>query len=100
LIKNEAPWKEGSNITAAEHIGMRLRPTVSAAVGIVLALALIRGFARREASGIGNFWVDLREPLYWIRREDLTSICRRDFRRARAAVASPAGRIEQVSFSR
>src|SRR5215469_11234575 len=32
---------------------------VSAAVGIVLALALIRGFARREASGIGNFWVDL-----------------------------------------
>jgi K+-transporting ATPase ATPase A chain len=32
---------------------------VSAAVGIALALALIRGFARREAEGIGNFWVDV-----------------------------------------
>ena len=32
---------------------------VSAAVGIVLAIALIRGFARREAKTLGNFWVDL-----------------------------------------
>jgi potassium-transporting ATPase potassium-binding subunit len=39
--------------------GLTVPNFVSAAVGIVLALALIRGFARREASGIGNFWVDL-----------------------------------------
>src|SRR6202049_3599274 len=39
--------------------GLTVHNFVSAAVGIVLALALIRGFARREASGIGNFWVDL-----------------------------------------
>jgi K+-transporting ATPase ATPase A chain len=32
---------------------------VSAATGIALAIALIRGFARRSASNIGNFWVDL-----------------------------------------
>jgi K+-transporting ATPase ATPase A chain len=32
---------------------------VSAATGIALAVALIRGFARRSAAGIGNFWVDL-----------------------------------------
>src|SRR4029077_14431692 len=32
---------------------------VSAATGIALAIALIRGFARRSAKGIGNFWVDL-----------------------------------------
>jgi potassium-transporting ATPase potassium-binding subunit len=32
---------------------------VSAAVGIVLAIALIRGFARRSAHTVGNFWVDL-----------------------------------------
>jgi len=32
---------------------------VSAATGIALAVALIRGFARRSAKGIGNFWVDL-----------------------------------------
>src|ERR1043166_448902 len=31
----------------------------SAAVGIVLAIAFIRGIARREAKTIGNFWVDL-----------------------------------------
>jgi K+-transporting ATPase ATPase A chain len=38
---------------------------VSAATGIALALALIRGFARREANTIGNFWVDLtRATLY------------------------------------
>jgi K+-transporting ATPase ATPase A chain len=32
---------------------------VSAAVGIAVAVALIRGFARRTASTIGNFWVDV-----------------------------------------
>jgi K+-transporting ATPase ATPase A chain len=32
---------------------------VSAATGIALAIALIRGFARRSAQTIGNFWVDL-----------------------------------------
>jgi potassium-transporting ATPase potassium-binding subunit len=39
--------------------GLTVHNFVSAAAGIALALALIRGFARREASGIGNFWVDL-----------------------------------------
>jgi potassium-transporting ATPase potassium-binding subunit len=38
---------------------------VSAATGISVAFALIRGFARRSAQGIGNFWVDLtRSTLY------------------------------------
>jgi len=32
---------------------------VSPAVGIVAAIALVRGFARKESSTIGNFWVDL-----------------------------------------
>src|SRR5882672_1596843 len=39
--------------------GLTVHNFASAAVGIMLALALIRGFARREVSGIGNFWVDL-----------------------------------------
>src|SRR4029077_8722718 len=39
--------------------GLTVQHFVSAAVGIALGIALIRGFARREASGIGNFWVDL-----------------------------------------
>jgi len=37
----------------------------SAAVGISVAIALIRGFARQEAKAVGNFWVDLtRSTLY------------------------------------
>src|SRR6202030_1633530 len=38
---------------------------LSAATGLAVAFALIRGFARRSAQGIGNFWVDLtRGTLY------------------------------------
>src|ERR1700755_904420 len=45
--------------------GLTVHHFVSAATGIALALALIRGFARREAKAIGNFWVDLtRTTLY------------------------------------
>jgi potassium-transporting ATPase potassium-binding subunit len=39
--------------------GLTVHNFVSAATGIALALALIRGFVRREARAIGNFWVDL-----------------------------------------
>src|SRR5262252_3615046 len=45
--------------------GLTVHNFVSAATGIALALALIRGFVRREAKTIGNFWVDLtRTTLY------------------------------------
>ena len=39
--------------------GLTVHNFVSAATGIALAIALIRGFARRSAEGVGNFWVDL-----------------------------------------
>ena len=39
--------------------GLTVHNFVSAATGIAMALALIRGFVRREAKTIGNFWVDL-----------------------------------------
>jgi K+-transporting ATPase ATPase A chain len=39
--------------------GLTVHNFVSAATGIALAIALIRGFTRRSARGIGNFWVDL-----------------------------------------
>src|SRR5467141_1523631 len=45
--------------------GLTVHNFVSAATGIALALALIRGFARREAKAIGNCWVDVtRTTLY------------------------------------
>jgi K+-transporting ATPase ATPase A chain len=39
--------------------GLTVHNFVSAATGIALAVALIRGFARRSARAIGNFWTDL-----------------------------------------
>jgi potassium-transporting ATPase potassium-binding subunit len=39
--------------------GLTVHNFVSAATGIALAIALVRGFARRSAKSIGNFWVDL-----------------------------------------
>jgi potassium-transporting ATPase potassium-binding subunit len=39
--------------------GLAFHNFVSAAVGIVLAIAFLRGIARRESKTIGNFWVDL-----------------------------------------
>jgi K+-transporting ATPase ATPase A chain len=39
--------------------GLTVHNFVSAATGIALALAFIRGFSRASANGLGNFWVDL-----------------------------------------
>ena len=39
--------------------GLAVQNFVSAAVGIVVAIALIRGFTRSKTDRIGNFWVDL-----------------------------------------
>ncbi|HVL62585.1 MAG TPA: potassium-transporting ATPase subunit KdpA [Microbacterium sp.] len=39
--------------------GLAVQNFVSAAVGIAVAIALVRGFARRKSGTIGNFWVDL-----------------------------------------
>ncbi|MBC8104065.1 MAG: potassium-transporting ATPase subunit KdpA [Cytophagales bacterium] len=39
---------------------------MSAATGIAVALALVRGFARRSAEGIGNFWVDATRAILYV----------------------------------
>ena len=43
----------------AQMAGLTVHNFVSAATGIAMAVALIRGFVRREAKTVGNFWVDL-----------------------------------------
>jgi potassium-transporting ATPase potassium-binding subunit len=43
----------------AQMAGLTVQNFVSAATGIALAVALIRGFTRRSANAIGNFWLDL-----------------------------------------
>ena len=48
-----------------QMLGLTVQNFVSAAVGMAVVVALIRGFARRSAQTIGNFWVDLtRTTLY------------------------------------
>jgi K+-transporting ATPase ATPase A chain len=42
-----------------QFAGLAVQNFVSAAVGIAVAVALVRGFARRGSATIGNFWVDL-----------------------------------------
>jgi potassium-transporting ATPase potassium-binding subunit len=46
--------------------GLAYHNFASAAVGIALAVAFIRGIARRESKTIGNFWVDLTRCFLWV----------------------------------
>lgn len=60
-------WYSGevalSNLS--QMLGLTIHNFLSAATGIAIAFALFRGFARRQASGIGNFWADMtRVTLY------------------------------------
>lgn len=48
-----------------QMVGMTTQNFVSAAAGMAMLVALIRGFVRRQAATVGNFWVDLtRSTLY------------------------------------
>ncbi len=46
--------------------GLAYHNFLSAAVGIAIAIAVIRGIARRESETIGNFWVDLTRCILWV----------------------------------
>jgi K+-transporting ATPase ATPase A chain len=56
-------WQSYSGESAlgytAQMIGLAVQNFVSAAVGIAVAVALVRGFARSRTDQLGNFWVDL-----------------------------------------
>ena len=48
-----------------QMLGLAVQNFLSAATGIAVLIALIRGFVRRNANGVGNFWVDMtRSTLY------------------------------------
>lgn len=49
----------------ANMLGLAIHNWMSAAVGLAIAIAVIRGFSRNTSAGIGNFWVDVtRGTLY------------------------------------
>ena len=49
-----------------QMVALAVQNFFSAATGIAVAFALIRGFARRSAQGIGNFWVDVTRSTIYI----------------------------------
>ena len=56
-------WQAYSGESTQGHLvqmaGLAVQNFVSAAVGIAVAMALVRGFARNRTGELGNFWVDL-----------------------------------------
>ena len=63
-------WQAYSGETTMSYFtqmaGLAFHNFVSAAVGIALAIAFIRGIARRQMQTIGNFWVDLVRSCLWV----------------------------------
>jgi K+-transporting ATPase ATPase A chain len=49
-----------------QMLGLTVQNFLSAATGIAVAFALMRGFARSGAGGIGNFWVDVLRITLWL----------------------------------
>jgi potassium-transporting ATPase potassium-binding subunit len=49
-----------------QMVGLAYHNFLSAAVGIAVAIALVRGIARRQASTIGNFWVDATRSILYV----------------------------------
>ena len=63
-------WQNYSGETTMSYFtqmaGLAYHNFTSAAVGIAIAIAFIRGIARREMETIGNFWVDLVRSCLWV----------------------------------
>jgi K+-transporting ATPase ATPase A chain len=63
-------WQNYAGETTMSYLtqmaGLAYHNFMSAAVGIVLAIAFIRGIARRQMQTIGNFWVDLVRCSLWV----------------------------------
>ncbi len=63
-------WQNYSGESTMSYLtqmaGLAYHNFTSAAVGIALAIAFIRGIARRESKTIGNFWVDMTRSALWV----------------------------------
>jgi K+-transporting ATPase ATPase A chain len=49
-----------------QMVGLAYHNFLSAAIGIAVAIALVRGIARKQSTTIGNFWVDTTRVILWI----------------------------------
>jgi potassium-transporting ATPase potassium-binding subunit len=57
---------EGTMSYLTQMLGLSVQNFLSAATGIVVVVALIRGFARHAATDIGNAWQDLTRATLWV----------------------------------
>ena len=57
---------EGTMSNLVQMLGLTHQNYLSAATGIVLAIALIRGFARHSVRTVGNFWVDVTRCILYV----------------------------------
>ncbi|MGH9326184.1 MAG: potassium-transporting ATPase subunit KdpA [Terriglobia bacterium] len=49
-----------------QMVALTVQNFASAAAGVAVAIALVRGFARRQAKSVGNFWVDLTRGVLYV----------------------------------
>ena len=63
-------WQNYSGESTMSYLtqmaGLAYHNFASAAVGIALAIAFVRGIARKEKETIGNFWVDMTRSALWV----------------------------------
>src|SRR5271157_5547531 len=63
-------WQNYSGESTMSYLtqmaGLAYHNFASAAVGIALAIAFVRGIARKEKETIGNFWVDMTRSILWV----------------------------------
>jgi len=63
-------WQAYSGESTMSHFtqmaGLAFHNFLSAATGIAIAIAVIRGVAREKAKGIGNFWFDCTRAILWV----------------------------------
>lgn len=63
-------WQVYGGETTLSHlsqmVGLTVQNFVSAATGMAVLVALVRGFVRREAGTLGNFWVDLTRTVLYV----------------------------------
>ena len=57
---------EGTLSYFSQMVGLTIHNFTSAAVGISIAAALVRGIARHSATTLGNFWVDVIRSIYYL----------------------------------
>jgi potassium-transporting ATPase potassium-binding subunit len=63
-------WQGYSGETTMSHLtqmaALAVQNFLSAATGIAISIAIIRGIAREKTKGIGNFWFDCTRTLLWV----------------------------------